>query len=103
MRRNLTVILLSAVLSASLGTAGPAADTASRPNILLITADDLGCQLSCYGEPRFRTPRLDTLAAEGARFEMNYVRSPAHGFVSVTLPLGDEIEYSVTFQRMSTA
>ena len=73
MRRNLTSILLGALLSAWLGTAGPAADTVSHPNILLITADDLGCQLSCYGEKRFRTPRLDALAAEGVRFENFYV------------------------------
>lgn len=73
MRRNLTSILLSVVLSAYLGTAGPAVDIVSHPNILLITADDLGCQLSCYGEPRFRTPRLDALAAEGVRFENFYV------------------------------
>ncbi len=52
-----------------------AASAAQRPieNILLITADDLGCQLSCYGEKRFTTPRLDALAAEGARFENFYV------------------------------
>ncbi len=39
----------------------------------MITADDLGCQLSCYGEKRFSTPRLDALAAEGVRFENFYV------------------------------
>ena len=50
-----------------------AAAPAARPNILLITADDLGCQLSCYGEKRLATPRLDALAAEGARFENFYV------------------------------
>jgi len=46
---------------------------ADRPNILLITADDLGCQMSCYGEKRFTTPQLDLLAAQGARFENFYV------------------------------
>lgn len=44
-----------------------------RPNILLITADDLGCQLSCYSEKRFTTPQLDALASQGARFENFYV------------------------------
>lgn len=44
-----------------------------RPNILLVTADDLGCLLSCYGEKRIATPRLDTLAAQGVRFENAYV------------------------------
>ena len=44
-----------------------------RPNILLITADDLGCQLSCYGEKRIATPQLDAFAAEGVRFASAYV------------------------------
>ena len=45
-----------------------------RPlNVLLITADDLGLQLGCYGEKRISTPRLDALAAEGVRFEVAYV------------------------------
>ena len=46
---------------------------AGKPNILLITTDDLGCQLSCYGEKRFNTPKLDAFAAEGVRFEHFYV------------------------------
>jgi len=47
---------------------------ASEPlNTLLITADDLGIQLSCYGDPIARTPRIDALAAESARFTTAYV------------------------------
>jgi len=59
-------------ITMSLFLAAPAF-AAQRPNILLITADDLGCQLSCYGEKRFSTPRLDALVAQGARFENFYV------------------------------
>ena len=29
------------------------------PNILLITADDLGLQLGCYGDPYGKTPHID--------------------------------------------
>lgn len=43
-----------------------------RPNILLVTADDLGEQLSCYGQKNIATPQLDALAAEGVRFANAY-------------------------------
>lgn len=46
---------------------------AQRPNILLITADDLGVQVGCYGDKTARTPRIDQLAREGARFTNAYV------------------------------
>jgi N-sulfoglucosamine sulfohydrolase len=45
----------------------------SKPNILLVTADDLGPLLSCYGERRIRTPHLDKLAGSGVRFRTAYV------------------------------
>ncbi|GAB3320878.1 sulfatase [Larkinella ripae] len=41
----------------------------SRPNIVLIVADDHGREaLGCYGNPVVKTPHLDRLAAEGTRF-----------------------------------
>lgn len=70
-------IFLGLYCLANTSLLGPAATQAAperaRPNILLINADDLGCQLSCYGEKRLSTPRLDALAAQGARFENFYV------------------------------
>ncbi|ODA34209.1 sulfatase family protein [Planctopirus hydrillae] len=45
-----------------------AADS-SKPNIVVIFADDLGYgDLGCYGSPTIRTPHLDQMAAEGLRF-----------------------------------
>ena len=56
-----------------LGFGGLSLHTQDRPNVLLITADDLGLQLSCYGETLIRTPHLDALAAGGTRFKVAYV------------------------------
>ena len=40
-----------------------------RKNILLITSEDNGQELSCYGDPHIQTPHLDRLASQGACFE----------------------------------
>ena len=48
-------------------TAKPSVIT--RPNIVLIMADDLGYgSLGCYGGQDFQTPHIDKLAADGMRF-----------------------------------
>jgi arylsulfatase A-like enzyme len=50
--------------------AAPARDT--RPNIVLILADDMGySDIGCYGS-EIRTPALDRLAANGVRFTQFY-------------------------------
>ena len=46
----------------------------TRPNFLLIFADDLGFgDLACYGHPYADTPNLDRLAAEGTLFRQFHV------------------------------
>jgi arylsulfatase A len=46
------------------------------PNILLIQADDLGYgDLSAYGQARFQTPALDSMARQGIRFTQYYAGS----------------------------
>lgn len=42
--------------------------SATPANILLITSDDLGQYLGCYGDKIARTPNLDRFAAQGMRF-----------------------------------
>ncbi len=46
----------------------PVTHASSRPNLIVIMADDMGyAGLSCFGNPYFNTPELDRLAAEGMR------------------------------------
>ena len=50
---------------------------ASRPNIILIIADDLGYgDLGSYGAPDVKTPNLDRLAREGVRLTDYYANAP---------------------------
>lgn len=47
------------------------------PNVVLIVADDLGWgELGCYGQTKLRTPRIDALASQGARFTQFYAGAP---------------------------
>jgi arylsulfatase A-like enzyme len=56
--------------------AAASSETANRPNILFIMADDLGyADLSCYGRRDFETPNIDRLAAQGMRFTQAYANS----------------------------
>ncbi len=47
------------------------------PNVIIIFADDLGWgDLGCYGQQHWSTPRIDRMAAEGARLTQFYVPVP---------------------------
>lgn len=49
---------------------------ADRPNIIWIVAEDMGPEVGCYGDPYARTPNLDKLAREGARFTRAFTHAP---------------------------
>ena len=51
----------------------------SRPNVLLIFADDVGREvLGCYGGESYETPHIDALAQAGTRFNHCYSMPVCH-------------------------
>jgi arylsulfatase A-like enzyme len=63
------------VLAAGAGAAEPAKRT--KPNILIILADDLGYgELTCQGNRQIPTPNIDSIARNGVRFTSGYVSGP---------------------------
>lgn len=68
----LVAMLFATAIQANVAHAADVADKPSRPNIVLIMADDLGfSDLGCYGG-EIQTPNLDRLAAGGLRFTQFY-------------------------------
>ena len=70
----LTAITLSV---GALGVMGAQSDTlgqtAKRPNIVFILADDLGCRdLSVEGSTFYESPHIDSIAEDGMRFTRGY-------------------------------
>lgn len=62
-----TILSLAALLLAPLALLS-AAET-KRPNVVFVLVDDLGYgDLSCHGNPFFKTPNMDRLYAMGVRF-----------------------------------
>ena len=74
-------------IAALFGTAVSAL-AVEKPNIVFILADDVGDQaIGCYGGTSYSTPRVDRLAAGGARFRHCYSMPVCHP-TRVTLMTG---------------
>ncbi len=87
------VVLLTASLLSSASTAFAAPIAA--PNVVVITIDTLRADhLGCYGYKQIRTPNIDALAADGARFERAYTAVP------VTLP-SHTVMFTGTYPMLS--
>src|SRR5438132_620696 len=68
-RGSILAPFASLVVLASISPITLVAATPSRPNVVLILADDMGsADLGCYGGKMEPTPRIDRLATEGTRF-----------------------------------
>lgn len=80
MKKNKLLLIPGVGLSvfhSGASTAMMQSDSAFRPNIILILADDLGYgETGCYGQQKIETPNIDRLAAEGMRFTQHYSSSP---------------------------
>ncbi len=59
-----------------------------RPNILWITAEDMGADLGCYGDAYANTPNIDRLAAEGVRYTNAFASAPVCSPARSTLITG---------------
>ncbi len=71
------LLLLASLSSPFLGACATVVPERRPPNVVLIVADDLGwAELGCYGQTKIRTPRIDALAREGARFTQFYAGAP---------------------------
>lgn len=65
-RNKYHIILLLAALCA---LSGSGVTAQSKPNIILLYADDLGYgDVGCYGASAVKTPNIDRLASKGVRF-----------------------------------
>jgi arylsulfatase A-like enzyme len=77
---NILVFGMCGVLATSMVNAGEVEKSSSllksRPNILLILADDLGYgDLSCQGSTDLKTPNIDRIFKEGIKFNNCYANS----------------------------
>jgi N-sulfoglucosamine sulfohydrolase len=66
----------SYMLLTNLGCVSVPAKVVKRPNVLWLIGEDMGKQLSCYGDTTIETPNLDRLASEGTRFDNAFCSAP---------------------------
>jgi len=75
--KNIKFSLFLVILGFCLIGARANSETADKPNVVLILADDLGYgDLGCYGNSRIKTPNLDRLAENGVRLTQCYSAAP---------------------------
>jgi len=87
--RGICAAVSIAILSASVPAAQREAPHRSRPNILLLYADDWRHDtLAAAGHPVVQTPHLDRLARDGVRFRRAYVTTSICGVSRASLLTG---------------
>ena len=63
-------------------------EAAARPNVLWLTAEDIGPHLGCYGDAVARTPNLDALAAKGMSYQNAWSNYPVCAPARTTIITG---------------
>src|SRR6056300_299503 len=72
LRKTILLIGMGVVLASAL------AFSRTKPNVLLISIDDLNDWIGCMGgHPQAKTPNIDRLAREGVLFTRAYCAAPA--------------------------
>jgi|JI6StandDraft_1071083.scaffolds.fasta_scaffold00479_15 arylsulfatase A-like enzyme len=67
--KTIAISLFFVTISMAVAAADAAEAPSSKPNILVILADDVGwSDAGCYGGTQVKTPHIDRLAREGQRF-----------------------------------
>ena len=67
------------ILFSLMACAAMAVVAQGKPNIVLIMADDVGCEpIGAYGGERWKTPHIDALAKSGMRFDYAFSMPVCH-------------------------
>jgi arylsulfatase A-like enzyme len=72
---SLSILSLALIMNVVFAEKPKKQQKSHRPNIILLMAEDIGNDLSCYGHPGVKTPTLDALAAKGIRYNRFYTNA----------------------------
>ena len=91
---NGKLLIPAGILSVIPNAGATAMKPQKQPNILMIIADDMRPELSCYGHSEVISPNIDALARSGTRFTNAYCNAPVSGASRASLltgirPLGE--------------
>ncbi len=76
-RRSIVGGMATTLIAELAHTSKTSGQSAPKPNIIVILADDLGyADVSAYKSNRFPTPNIDRIGSEGARFTDGYSTAP---------------------------